>query len=370
MNLHVISDGIRISLRVQGARIIGVKRYKGSTEKMCRQIINDSYNKKKKYFMVSHGNFKEFYARDFGICCESLISLGYKEEVRNTLKYAMDKYANNGRITTHITPWGKPVDFPRHTPESASYMLNSLIILGDKELTEEYKPFFKKEAKKIYEEDIDKNTGLLRKDKLFSSMKDYSKRKSDCYNNCLLALLAKNLKKTGIKTPLEKYSYQETIKKHFWKGKYFVDDLSGKDILSGDANVFPFWTKTFTERTMLKKAIKSIQEKGLDKPFPLKYTASEDTPKDFHFADRLVPGYEANNVWMHLGLCYLETLRGIDDKRLAQHLKQYEYLLQKHKTFYEVYNEKGRPFSTLLYKSDDAMLWSSILLELCKRIKP
>ncbi len=370
MNIHVILDGIRISLRVQKARITGINKYVGNTEGICRRIIRDSYNKKKEYFMVSPGNFKEFYARDFGICCESLIELGYKEQVRKTLEYAMKKYSEHGRITTHITPWGKPVDFPYYTPESASYMLNSLIILNDKSLLEKYKAFFEKETRKIYEEDIDKETGLLRKDKHFSSMKDYSKRKSDCYNNCFLALLARNLKKINVKTPLEKYDYPGTIKKYFWKKNYFTDDLSGKDIISGDANVFPFWTKTFTDKEMLRKALKSIQDKGLDKPFPLKYTVKEDTPKDFHFADKLVPGYEANNIWMHLGLCYLEILRGHDEKRLGQHLKQYEYLLQKHKTFYEVYNEEGKPFNTLLYKSDDAMIWASIFLKLYEELKP
>ncbi len=364
MNLHVLLDGVRLSLKSKFAR---TKKYFGTTENICRNIIKKSYNNKKKYFMVSPNNFKEFYARDFGICIESLARLGYKEQARNTLKYAMKKYSEHGRITTHITPWGKPVDFPYHTPESASYMLNSLITLNDKSLLEKYKDFFEKEARKIYEEDIDKETGLLRKDKHFSSMKDYSKRKSDCYNNCFLALLARNLKKIGVKTPLEKYDYPGTIKKYFWKKNHFTDDLSGKDIISGDANVFPFWTKTFTDKEMLRQSLKSIQKKNLDKPFPLKYTAKEDTPKDFHFADKFVPGYEASNQWMHLGLCYLKVLEKHDPKRMAQHLKQYEYLVQKHKTFHEVFNDNGKPFKTLLYESDTGMIWASIFLDLYKK---
>jgi hypothetical protein len=309
--------------------------------------------------MVSTGNFNQFYARDFGMCIKSLLYLGYKDKVRLTLKYAMDKYKQSGIITTQITPLGKPVDFPYFTPESASYMLNSLLILNDKKLIEEYKEIFFNIAVKIKQEDIE--NGLLRKDKRYSSMKDHSIRVSDCYNNAFLVLFSKNLKKIGIDVLDIKTS---DFKKAFWTGKYFKDDLSRFNVCSSDANVYPYWTQIIQDKKMLKLSITEILHKNLDKPYPLRYMSSEDIKHKFHFANILVPGYEKNSVWVHLGMNFLEVLENYDKKLLKKYLKTYETLILKHKNFLEVYDFNGNPFSKPLYESDENMLWASIFLAL------
>jgi hypothetical protein len=360
-----VGDGIRLSWTSTTNRMFPPKKYAGSVEQICRGIIDDCFDRKKKFFRVSPNNFKQFYARDFGMCCESLLALGYKEQVRETLIYTMDIYKKSGKITTHITTFGSPVNFPNNTPESAAYMLHSLILLGDKDLLSKYKFFFLLLAEKTYNEDVDKKTGLLRKDKHFSSMKDHSLRKSDCYNNCLLAMFANDLKKIGIKSSLSKYNYKKTIAKNFIKNGYFLEDLSGRNIFTGDANVFPFWTKMYNDVNLQQGIIRKIKEKKLDEPWPLKYTTKEDVEKKPHFANFFVPGYEGDTLWIHLGLCYMKTLRGADDKLLKKYISEYESLIIKHKTFYEVYDSNGKIFERFFYKSDEAMLWCSIFLELC-----
>jgi len=96
----------------------------------------------------------------------------------------------------------------------------------------------------------------------------------------------------------------------------------------------------------------------------MKYTTREDAPKKMHFANFFCPDYEKDNPWMHLGLCYMKTIKDTDEKLLLTYLKQYEELIQKYKTFYEVYDSDGKVFSRTFYKSDEAMLWCSIFLEL------
>ncbi len=211
----VLVDGIRLSRTSLVNRIFHPKKYNGTTEQICRNIISDCFNKKRKYFQVSPNNFKQFWSRDFGMCCESLLALGYKKEVRQTLIFAMETYQKEGNITTHITPRGNAVNFPSNTPESAAYMLHSLILLDDKDLINKYKFLFLSIAERTYNEDVDKNTGLLRKDKNFSSMKDYSLRESDCYNNCLLAMFASDLKKIGVESSLAKFDYKKQIETNF-----------------------------------------------------------------------------------------------------------------------------------------------------------
>lgn len=328
-------------------------------EDICRKIIELCFNNKEKYFMVSTGNFNQFYARDFGMCIQSLIYLGYKDKVKLTLEYAMNKYEKFGVITTQITPKGKPVDFPYFTPESASYMLNSLLILNDKALIEKYKDLFLKIAIKIKNEDLE--SGLLRKDKKYSSMKDHSIRVSDCYNNSFLVLFSNNLKKIGIHVLDVKVN---DFKKAFWTGKYFKDDLSGFDVCSSDANVYPYLTKIINDKKMAKSSIKEILKRGLDKPYPLRYLRSDDIKHKFHFADILVPGYEKDSSWVHLGMNFLEVLEMHDKKLLFKYLKVYEKLILKHKNFLEVYDKNGKPFSRLFYESDENMLWVSIFLAL------
>jgi hypothetical protein len=368
------SDGLRLTLRSTKNRIISPKKYTGNTEEICRRIIKDCFHPTKKYFRVSPNNFSQFYSRDFGMCCESLLYLGYKKEVRETIIYAMDIFARHKRITTAITPFGTPVDFPSFTPESASYMLNSIILLNDKEIIAKNKDLFTGIAEHIYDSHIDKNNGLLRKDIHYSSMKDHALRQSDCYNNCMLALFAKNLKKIKVKSSLDNYDYKKATENNFLiknkQGrKYFLEDLSGSKIFASDANIFPFWTNLFDVKEAKNKKlfvdiIQIIQEKKLDFPWPLKYTTKEDASKTLHIADVLVPGYEKDTIWMHLGLCYLKAIKDLEPKLLKNYLDKYQNLILDNKTFHEVFDSNGKIFSRLLYKSDEAMLWCSIFLEL------
>lgn len=365
--LFQIGDGLRMVKRAIVKHFTKTKRYSGSVNDISRMILNDCYNKKNNYFMVSPGNFRQFYSRDFGMICESLISLGYENKVRSTLIYAMENFVKAKKITTHMSPSGIPFNFPNHTPESAAFMLHSLIALNDKSLLSKYSKFFKTIAEDIYQNDVEKSMGLLRKDKHFSSMKDHSLRVSDCYLNCMLGMFAGDLNKVGIKNKLSKYNYKRLIKKHFWKEDHFIEDLSGKDVISGDANVFPFWTGLFSEKDMLKKSIIAIQRKGLDRPWPLKYTAKVDVPKTMHVADLFVYGYEHDTIWMHLGICYLKVVEKLDEDLLKKYLKQYESLIKKHGNFLEVYFAEGKPFIRPLYYTDESMSWVAVFLELYEK---
>ncbi len=96
----------------------------------------------------------------------------------------------------------------------------------------------------------------------------------------------------------------------------------------------------------------------------MRYTTKEDVSKKIHFADFFAPGYQKDTLWIHLGLCYMKTLDGVDDKLLKTYLCEYESLIKKYGTFYEVYDSNGKIFNRFLYKSDEAMLWCSIFLEL------
>ncbi len=338
-------------------------KYKGNAQQICEQIINDCWNGT--FFQTSKRNFSQFWTRDFGMCCESLIKLGYKNKVRMTLNYALSIFQKHNKITTHITPKGKPIDFPNYTPESLAYIIHCLKLLGDKKLIEKYKPFLKQQVKYCYDIAFDPVNGIVRRKQKFSTMRDHYVRDSSMYNNCMLAMLSNDLYKLKLNNPFESYDFESILKKLFWTGSYFQDDLNKENYISGDANIFPFWTKTFTDKQMFKACLKSINKTNLDKPFPLKYTNQRLKHKENSYSF-FAPNYEGNTLWLHLGLCFVKTVKMFNKKLALKYINQYTELIEKHKNLLEVFNPDTTPYKTLLYKTDSSMLWAAIYLELIK----
>ena len=171
----------------------------------------------------------------------------------------------------------------------------------------------------------------------------------------------------GLKSSFRKESYEETkqkIQEIFWTGKYFRETPQTLYV-TGDANVFPFWFGLFTDKEMKKKVCAMMQENQLDRPFPLKYTSF--IPNQFSsFLSFFAKNYEGTSIWMHLGLCYLDVVADVDEKRLNHYLLQYTNLIEKYGTFLEVFDEVGNPYRTPFYMSDEGMLWCCKFLILKK----
>jgi hypothetical protein len=336
------------------------KSFGGSDETICKNITKACFNGT--YFQTSVGHFNIFYTRDFAFCAEALLKQGYQKEVQKTLQYALTCFATHNKITTSISKEDVPFDVFSYAVDSLPLLFHSLYLLekkekkAGKELIEIYKPFLEKQIDFFYENVVDKETHLVTTKKQFSSIKDHAKRSSSCYDNCMVALLAKHLTFFKLKHNITKPNYANLLKKYFWKNNAFRDDLFSETI-TGDANVFPYWTKIITDKIMIKQSIKAIQKNNLDKPFPLKYT--QNIPHNFIFPLSLIANnYEGNTLWMHLGLCYLDIVKKVDNKLYKQYKENYKKHIEKHKTFLEIFNNDGTPFKTLFYITDEGMLWA------------
>ncbi len=365
--LIITKEAIRILKRRVNVGIKGYKKYHGDSARICEQIIEDCWHREG-YFKVSNGHFSEFYTRDFGWVANSLIKLGYKKKVISTIKYALNKFREAGRITTSINPAGKPFDFPSYAPDSLAYLLKVLTDLNEKEIIENYKDFLNKEILKFYTIAIDKKTGLIRPDKKFSSMKDHSHRHSSCYDNSMAYLIQNCAKKLNLKNPLEKYNYKKLLIKFFWTGDFFLDDLSGKQYIAGDANVFPFWTKAITSKEMLARAVKSIRKLELDKPIPLRYTSATNKDVTFRWFSIFVPDYERSVVWTHMGPLYIELVGKIDRDLQKEYINLYSQIIKNNKNYFEVLDNQAKPFKNIVYASDESMIWCANYLWLYKNI--
>lgn len=354
--LIIVSEGVRMFKRNLRIRKKGFPQYKGNAEQVCKQIVDKCWNGK--YFETSYnGNYPEFYCRDFGMATRALLKLGHKGKVRKTLEYALSTFKKHNRITTTINPKGKPFNFPTYGPDSLAFLLHSIFLLGDKNLVERYKIFLNEQVKIFFNKVVDKN-GLPKK-KHFSSMKDYSLRKASCYNLCMCYVVQKYSRKLGLVNPLKKFDYEKLLMKYYWTGEYFLDDLSGKTYISGDANTLPLWTGLVKDKKIMKKVVSAIRKHKLDEPFPLRYTKRDNTEVDMHWLEIFAKDWERHVLWLHLGYLYIEAVAKVDKKLSKQYIQRYEEHIERFKNHLEVFEPDGKPYNSRFFYSSDSMLWAA-----------
>jgi hypothetical protein len=356
--LNYLTQGSRIFLSSWKRRIYS-KKYEGDADDICRNVVENCWNGR--FFQTSTGNFNQFWTRDFGWCTNSLIKLGYEKEVQQTLRYAINRFKQTNQITTTLTPNGKPFDFPTNSVDSLPWLIHSIKL--SKVSYHSHKAFLNKEIRKFFSLVIDQQSGLVKPDEHFSSMKDFSIRKSSCYDNCMVGMLANDLEKMKLDNPFKKYNYSELIKRHFWSGEYFYDDLSQQKYVAGDANIFPFLCGLIKDEKMLKSVIKQIESALLDQHFPLKYTHSRDKV-NFIWQEIFLRNYESDSIWMHMGPLYINLVKQVDKHKANEYKEMYKELIAKHGNFLEVFNANGKPFSTPFYYCDSGMLWAANYLTL------
>ncbi len=351
----------------------GFKKYKGDAKEICRQVIEDCWNKEKKYFQVSAGHFNLFYTRDFSWCTKPLINLGYEDQVIQTLSYCLDIFEKYGKVTVAISPEGKPFDFPRYSVDSLPYLIRSLKQAKAYSLISKHQKFLEKEIKRFHDTAIDISTGMIRENTHFSSIKDHHKRSSCCYDNTMLAMLSFDLKELRLYNPMREYDYRKLIQFSFWNRDYFIEEHMGPRHVSGDSNIFPFWSGVFKDKSMLKRVIEKIRESGIDKPFPLKYSEKKDALEDKNRvkikSSVFAKDYEEDSIWMHMGPIYIGIVKEADKKLAEEYINKYIKIIERYQNYLEVFNSKGEPYSTMFYCTDESMLWSSIFLDIlsCKK---
>lgn len=368
--LTILKEGIKIFFRNLRVKFFGLKKYSGTSEEICYQIIEECYDKEKEYFMTSNSNYKIFYSRDFGWCVESLIKIGYEDRVNKTLEYVLKTYSKNDKITVAINNKQKPFNFPNvYSPDSVAYLYRSLRIAKAQKLIIEHAKFLNDQLK-IFESQVLKSDGTL-KNNNFSGMRDHIKAQKSCYDMIMACMLCDEVDRINnlfgkeiIINILKKYDLKNKLIETYWNKEYFIDNLSD-DYCSGHANTYPYFLEVITDKKMLKKSIESIKKYRLDIPLPLKYGFSKNTR--FLWYDIFAHDWEKDTSWTMLGLAYIDMVSKIDKKQAKIYLDKYTQLIDKYKCFIEVYNEK-EPYKSLFFTSDDSMLWASIYLNLKQRL--
>ncbi len=356
--VQYLTQGSRIFLTSWKNRIHH-PRYSGTATEICQAVVKDCWNGR--FFQTSTHNFPQFWTRDFGWCTKSLLALKYTEEVQQTLRYALNRFKTYNKITTTITPRGKPFNFPTLAVDSLPWLLHSMVL--SKFPYYAHKAFLNKEIKKFYDQFINPHTGLVKPEIYVSSLKDLAIRKSSCYDNCMVAMLAKDLNHLKLYNPFADYDYPDLIKRHFWNDSFFYDDLSKQDYIAGDANIFPFVLGIITDKEMMQLAMKEIQGAGLDRPFPLKYTNSRENVR-FVREEFFLRDYESDSIWTHMGPLYIKLMQQVDKEMAKEYRLYYTEWIEREGNYLEVFFSSGKPYHSPFYYGDRGMLWACNYLTL------
>lgn len=337
-------------------RLNGYQKFKGDDISICNQMVEKSWNGN--YFQVSNGNYPHFWIRDFGMCIDSFMKSKFAPKAKKSLEYLMPIFAKSGLATTVIG--NKIYNFSGYSPDSLVFLLRSLRIAGLSSHVKKYENFFVNEIKK-FQRIIEPETGLIRFDKKYSGMRDYAIRKSSCYNNTMIASLQNEIRMSKyLPNNLMEFNHTKLLLDNFWNDSYFRDSINN-NIISGDANTLPFFLEVIKNKNMLKKSIDSVRNEGLDKPFPLKYVSHKANEKMI-WQEIFVPGWERNSVWSQLGFMYINNVSKVNKDLSRNYLSKYQDIIQKYKNFFEVYDNKGKPYKSPFFCSDDAMMWAVMYL--------
>lgn len=360
---YVHNAGIRLRRQFRGHT-----RHEGDAAAIVRACIEACWNGRT--FTASPGHFDMFWTRDLCFSVPSLVRLGHRERVHASMAHALDIWTRRkSHITTTIHYFDRPGDAYEYGVDSLPLFMAALRSAGADDLMERYQEWLRAEVDHFVERVVDPATGLVRHDRKYAAHRDTVINRSNTYGNSMVALLARTLAEAdGFESPLERYfvgGYGRLLMEHFWAGDHFRDAL-GEEIVSGEANIWPFYTGVIDDPAIIAPALAYLDANGFCEPYPVRYETSRRAEREVWLTRFLLPDYQMNAVWTSLGAMYLQLLRPIDPVLAARQIARYVELIERDGTFWEVLGPDGRIYvsRTWVMISEESMLWSAIFGDL------
>jgi hypothetical protein len=252
--------------------------------------------------------------------------------------------------------------------DSLPLLLHALQACEADDLAWRHAGWLEPEARRYAQEVLDPATGLVRSDRRFSGHRDTVVTASNAYANAMVALLDRVLRETDwFASPIPSGA-ADRFSAAFWRDGRVVESPDGDEI-TGDATVFPFWLGVLPDDHGLGSALAAARAAGLATPLPLRYAARRVPAREDPVQRLFVPDYQGTAIWSSLGAIYLQLLDRVDPAAAAMPLSIYAALIERDGTVWEVLDDDLRPYVGRLgiFRADEAMLWSAILLDLFER---
>jgi hypothetical protein len=346
----------------------GHTHHPGDAAAVIRACIEACWNGRT--FTASPGHFDMFWTRDLGFSTPALVRLGERDRVHASLARALEVWARRGsHVTTTINYGDRPADVFEYGVDSLPLLLAALRAADGVDLVERHRNWLAGEVRWFAERVVDPATGLVRADRTYSAHRDTVVNRSTAYGNTMVALLAKTLAETGwLESPVERHfngDHGRLLREHFWAGDRFRDNV-GNDIVSGEANVWPFYAGVVTNQEMLRSSLAYLDANGFADPYPLRYETVRRPGREVWLTRHVLPNYQGTTVWTSLGAMYIQLLRWIDPAAAEREIERYRGWIERDGTYWEVLDGRGRPWISprRLFIGEESMLWSAIFLDL------
>ncbi len=371
-SLVVLGEGARFAALTLQRRGKGYKRYKGSPLKICEQIVKECFNGT--YFQGSCGHFSSFWVRDLGMCAESFMRIGFKDELCSTLEWALAVYEKNNKVTTTIFKHKYPVDIYAYASDSLPFLLWACIAAEREDLLKKHKDFLNGEINRYAQVLFDFKNGMIKRKLYVSGAKDCVLRDSSMYDNTMAAWLKNLLKRCSfLDNPWKNADIKANLKENLWNGNYFLEDLSGVKYVSADANIWPYWCGVFKEKELFQSSIDTIIQEMLDQPLPLKYHAKRHPEREFHIPKIFTPNYQGDTIWTQIGMIYIMLVKKLYPSLAMQYLGAYTKLIKHYGNYLELFVDKNAsdeippvPYTGRfgIYTADEGMIWAAMYVDL------
>jgi hypothetical protein len=358
--------------RITQRAVRGHRRHPGAAAAIARACVEASWADD--HFTASGGHFRQFWTRDLGFSTVPLIRTGFGDRVLASLSWALDAWSRAGRVTTTIFPGRRPRDVYTLGVDSLPLLLHALRALrsagvGDVDaLVARHRSWLEPETRRYGAAVLDPATGRVRRDRRFSSHRDTVVTDDNAYANAMVVALDRVLRETGwFPSPIPDGSRDRFVAA-FWRGDRFVDTPDGDEV-TGDGTIFPFWLGAVDDGLGLGPALAAARSAGLADPLPLRYAAQHEPSAEDPVQRWFVPDYQGTAIWTSLGAIYLQLLERVDPAAVDGPLRAYATLIEETGTVWEVLRDDLRPYRGRLgiFRADEAMLWSAILLDLLER---
>lgn len=362
--LALLREGARMGAR-QVARRFGGRgpaRFAGTPSEICRRVVAACWTGT--YFRAGTANYDQFWIRDFAISLQGLLDLGYRQQARECLTWALEHYEKAGHIATTIFPGKQAVDIYTYSSDSLPFVLYALEKLDAEDLRKRFRTLLTREISLYYIKVFDSKAGRPRGDRMFSSVKDTMEFTGTCYTHTMVTWLGELLSRAQeLPNPYRRFKLREKLIEQFWTGEFFKNDaFTDPPLCSGDANFWPFWCGIVDNpKEKLKQSVEAVQKAGLDKPFPLKYHPERFPDLELAAQRAVIPNYQGDAIWTFFTPLWIELIGDVDPEAASGYIARYNDLLAEYGTWVEVFSPDGSgPLKGRFgYGSDSGMLWAA-----------
>lgn len=357
----------------------GHHRYEGDAAEILRQGLEACWNGE--FLTASPGTYRQFWTRDTSFAAPALIRLGdpWPDRLVSSYAWALDAWRDRGtHVTTTVGPLLRhPVDLFHFGVDSLPLLFASLHALTRdadpaaaaraQAVVNEHADWLADEVTRYVDEVVDPATGLVRPDGVFSAHRDTFRNGSTAYANTMVALLGRTVADSGWGPDLLSRHFQgdwgSLLTRHFWLGDRFRDRIDADDT-SGEANVWPFFTRVVADRKMLEAATWTLRREGFADPYPLRYDVDHRSEGQLGGFRLWASDYQTTAAWTSLGAIHVSLLGEVDADAARVERERMASLIERDGTFWEVLGTDGRAWrsQSRLSVSDQAMLWGAILL--------